>query len=314
MADGQAQEAPEASVESRLEAFFSPKAEAPVEEKPEIEAQQEEQTVEDEPTEEAAEGETPAEDSGLVEIEYEDGKTAKVPPELKEAHLRWKDYSQKTAQVSQLAKSAEDRLQFAEAREQAFGAVMQEVAEYKALQSQRAQFDNVDWGALYNADLGQAVKLRDQRDQLDKQLATMAQTIQSKTANIQQIQSQHYSKQWELAVSGAKQALGSYSQADDMAAAQWAQTRHFTEAELKGRFADARVLEAIHKAAKWDALQAGKPGAVAKAQAAPPVVKPGGSKGASVAAQSKYKDARQQLKRSGSVQDAARLFKMGMMK
>ncbi len=41
MADGQAGSAPEASVESRLEAYFSPpKAEAPAEESQEVEAQQ----------------------------------------------------------------------------------------------------------------------------------------------------------------------------------------------------------------------------------------------------------------------------------
>ncbi len=58
MADGQATEAPEASVESRLEAFFSPQAEAPEETKPELEAQEEQST--EEVTEETTEdGETP---------------------------------------------------------------------------------------------------------------------------------------------------------------------------------------------------------------------------------------------------------------
>lgn len=298
MADGQAPEAPEASVESRLEAFFSPKAEVPAEEAPEEEAQVEQTEDESEESEDSGEPD-------LVEYEDDDGQTYKVPSKFKEAHLRWKDYSQKTAQISQLAKTAQDRLHYAEAREQAFQAVAQEVSEFRALQSQRKQFDDVDWGALYNADLGQAVKLRDQRDQLDKQLATMAQTIQGKAAQIQQIQQQHYENQWQMAVEGAKQVLGSYSQAEDVAAAQWAANRNMTEAELKGRFADPRILEAIHKAARWDALQSGKPAAVSKAQAAPPVVKPGVSQ---KQANAQYKEARARLKQTGSVDAAAKLL------
>jgi hypothetical protein len=306
MADGQTQEVPEASVESRLEAFFSPQAEAPAEEKPELEAQ-EEQTTEEVPEESTEEEVEASAEADLAEYVDDNGQTYKVPKPVQEATMRWKDYSQKTAQVAQIAKAAEDRLQYAEAREQALGAVMSEVAELKALESQRKQFDQIDWGALYNADLGQAVKLRDQREMLDREIAQKTQAVQGKAGQVQQMLHQHHSKQWELAVTGAKQALGQYSQSDDVAAAQWAQSRNITEVELKGRFADARVLEAIHKAAKWDALQAGKPAAVAKAQAAP-TVKPGATKGIGAQAAQKYRDARQKLSKSGDIRDAARLL------
>ena len=270
MADGQTEQVPEASVESRLEAFFSP-GEAKVEEKPE-EVAQEEATTE----EVAEEVEQEAAPEGYAEIEDDDGQTYRVPEKLKESFLRWKDYSQKTAQVSEIRKAAEDRMMFAEAREQVFGQITQDIAEFKSLQAQRQQFENVDWGALYNADLGQAVKLRDQRDMLDRKIAEMAQGIQGKASHAQKSLADHQQYQWQLAVTGAKQALGNYTEADDAAAAKWVQTRNVSEKELKGRFAAPWVLEAVHKAAKWDAIQGGKSAAVAKAQAAP-VIKPGAS-------------------------------------
>ncbi len=302
MADGQTVEVPEASVESRLGAFFSEQDEAPPVETAEVEAQSEETT---ENAEEVEATEQEAEEE-FVDIEDYAGKTHKVPAALKEGFMRKKEYMRETARVTDLAKSAEDRLQYAEAREHAYAAVMSEVAEFNALKAKRDQYDQVDWGALYNADLGQAVKLRDQRDQLDKQIAEKSQAIQGKAGQVQEMQKKHFGNQWQMAVDGAKKALGQYSEVDDQAAATWAQARHFTESELKGRFADARVLEAIHKAAKWDSLQAGKPGAVSKAHAAPPVIKPGaiGKPQAGV----KDKVLRDRLRSKGGLQDAAALL------
>jgi hypothetical protein len=54
-------------------------------------------------------------------------------------------------------------------------------------------------------------------------------------------------------------------------------------------------------------LQSGKSAAVASVQKAPPVVKPGASV-PGAAAERKFKDARQSLKKSGSVDDFARVL------
>ena len=67
-------------------------------------------------------------------------------------------------------------------------------------------------------------------------------------------------------------------------------------------------MHALYKAAKWDALQAGKKAAVEKVSKAPPVVKPGANQGQRATSEQKYKQARQSLKKTGSVQDAVRAF------
>ena len=82
----------------------------------------------------------------------------------------------------------------------------------------------------------------------------------------------------------------------------------FTEEEIRGRYADPRILHAIYKAAKWDTLQSGKAKTVAAVQKAPPVVKPGASKGQGAVQSDQYKKARDAFKRSGSLADGARLL------
>ena len=50
--------------------------------------------------------------------------------------------------------------------------------------------------------------------------------------------------------------------------------------------------------------------ALATAQKAPPVIKPGASKGQNAEVSQRFKDTRQSLRKSGSLDDAARLIQM----
>lgn len=294
----------EMSIEDRLasleapqtpEADESPAAAAPAE----VEAADQ--------TDEQAEAEDVQPGDDFVDVEYE-GVTFKAPAKAKDAFMRDADYTRSKQETARIAEAAQDRIHFAEAREQVIGQIMQDVAEAHALESQVKAFDNVDWQAAYANDPGHAMRMRDQRDALKQQLQERRQLIQAKAANAQQMATQHSEKQWALAVEGAKARIGSFTPAEDAAMARVAQELGFTDKELKSRFADPRVLHAIYKAAKWDALQKSKPGAVAAVSKAPPVLKPGASQGQRAATESKYKETRQALKKSGSVDDAARLF------
>lgn len=73
---------------------------------------------------------------------------------------------------------------------------------------------------------------------------------------------------------------------------------------------NAEVFAAFAKAAEYDRISAGKKQAVATAQKAPPVAKPGTATSATATNQDRVKKAREQLRRSGSVEDAARLLRM----
>ena len=143
---------------------------------------------------------------------------------------------------------------------------------------------------------------------LEKQAAQKQQEINAKVQHVQQATAKHNQFQWEAAEKGARQMIGDISAADNAAMLRTVESLGITPQEFKARFADPRIIAAVHKAAKWDSLQASKPNAVKTANLAPPVVKPGASKGPSQAADKRYQDTRQSLKKSGSVEDAAKLF------
>lgn len=291
----------EVFIESRLAAAFEaeetgvPEA-APVEAAPE---------ASDEPT---AEVETEDAPEDVFEFEADDGTTVKLPAAVEKAVLRQKDYTQKTMQLAELQKAAQDRLQYAEAREQLSAAVLDDVTQLRSIESQLKQYQDADWPALYEANPGQALRFQQVMRDLEKQVSQKQQEINAKVQHVQQATQKHHQFQWESAEKGARQMIGDISAADNAAMLRTVESLGITPQEFKSRFADPRIIAMTHKAAKWDALQAGKSKAVQAANQAPPVVKPGASKGPGAASEQKYKDVRASLRKSGSLQDAAKLM------
>lgn len=291
------------SIESRLSAVFASESADEPEAAP-VDQQQESPEVEDnEATEQVVE------DSGeYIDFEADDGTTLKLPAAAKDAVLRQADYTRKTQAVAELQKQAQDRLQYAEAREQISSAVLEDVTQLRSLESQLKQYQEADWRQLFAADPGQALQFQQTMSNLKEQVAQKKADIQGKAQHIQRATADHHRVQWEHAEKAARQMLGEVTAAENAAMLQTIKGLGIDQAEFKSRFADPRIIALTHKAAKWDALQATKPQAVKAANTAPPVVKPGASKGPSQAADKRYMDTRQSLRKSGSVEDAAKLF------
>lgn len=298
----------DSSLMERMSAAFEPAPEAVPE--PQAEPAEAATATADEAAPEAddQQPEAPPEDDGLVEYQDDDGETYKVPAKFKDAHIRYKDWTQDKQQMATMREAAQDRMHFAEAKEQFVTSVMQDVAEHRVLQAQVAQYDALDWD---NMEPGQAFKYSRQRDALARQADEKARAIQSKAAQFQQVQPQHEDRQWQLAVQGAAHKIGKVT--PEVGQAMEKLLFHdlgFTEKELKSRFADPRFLQAIHIAAQQKVLQSQKPSALKAVQKAPPVVKPGASKGPGVAAQQNYRDLRTKLKSTGSDKDALKLLRL----
>lgn len=295
---------PVASIESRMAAVFG----AEEAEQPEVATPEPEPvSTEDATAEVQQEAEAPAEPEDVFEYEADDGSVLKLPAAAKEGVLRQQDYTKKAMQVAELRKQAEDRLQFAEAREQITTAVLGEVTELRSLESELKQYQNADWAALYDANPGQALRFQQTMRDLENKVATKKQEIQGKVQHMQQATEKHSSNQWQMAEQAARGIIGTITAAENQAMARTVEALGITPQEFKSRFADPRIIALTHKAAKWDALQAGKPKAVEAANKAPPVVKPGVSTGNS-AAVSKEKALRQRVKASGDVRDVAALL------
>lgn len=294
----QAEVTEEGSIDDRLAAIFDgpeDDAEAPQEDTPE---------APEEGPEEVAERAEPEDDGEEVEFE---GKAYKVPKELKPALLRQQDYTTKTQEVATLRKQAEDRIQYAEAQQQLFDALRTDALEFETLKARKAEYDKLDWQALYSADPGQAFNLRQQADGLKEQLADKERALSQKVGQQQAIQKAHAEKQWTLAVEAARQRIGKFTPAEDVAMAQQAQALGFEESELKSRFADARVLQAIYKAAKWDALQQGKTLADKKVTTARPM-KTASRSAPQAQRDGKLADVREKLRKTGRDEYAVAYF------
>ena len=186
--------------------------------------------------------------------------------------------------------------------------VAEDVTQLRSIESQLKQYQDADWPALYEANPGQALRFQQVMRDLEKQVSQKQQEINAKVQHVQQATQKHHQFQWEAAEKGARQMIGDISAADNAAMLRTVESLGITPQEFKSRFADPRIIAMTHKAAKWDALQAGKSKAVQAANQAPPVVKPGASKGPGAASEQKYKDVRASLRKSGSLQDAAKLM------
>lgn len=159
-----------------------------------------------ESTETAAEVETDAEteDAELDEqtaeadedVEYE-GKQYKVPKELKDALLRQADYTRKTQEVAEARRQFEAQTQSFQQERQFHQQNMQEVAQVIAIDQQLAQFSQVDWNALADADPAQAVKLDRQFRDLQAQRAQIEYQVTQKQSEFAQRQQQEAARQLE---------------------------------------------------------------------------------------------------------------------
>lgn len=291
--------ADESTVDERLARIFDapePEEEAPEEDKPEA-------TEEDaqEPEAEAKEA-----DEDTEEVEF-DGEKYALPKKLKEAFLRQQDYTVKTQEAAAVRKAAEDKAQFLEAREQLMAAVHEETAELRSLQKQHEQYEALNWEQLYNADPGQALRLRDQRDDIARKIEATKVALNTKAQTSEQMRSMHLAKQIELGRAELIRRVGAITDTDRQGVAQQAAAMGFTEEEL-GRITDPRLMHALVELTRLKAkAQAGQQIAQKKVAAAKPI-KPVARTAPQTQRDSSMALAREKLRKTGRGEYAERIF------
>lgn len=264
------------SMEDRIASIFDPAPEPDASEAAQDQPEQQtEEPVDDQVSDDGEDSDQERPEETLAEVQGEDGKTYKVPAALKDGYLRRDDYTRKTQETANLARLAQDRMQYAEAREQILSAVVQEFSALEEKRTYLKQLQSIDLGVLYSQDPGQAFGLQQRISAAKDELAQADRAMSTKAHSLQQALEQHQANQWRMAVEGVKQKI-SVTPQEDQAMLQAVQRAGIREDELKNRFADPRFLELVHKAAKYDLIQARKPNALQSANKAPPVVKPGG--------------------------------------
>ena len=308
-------QATEQSVEDRLASFFG----APHSTDAGTESEQPEAAQDDSgasaddaaPVEASDDAEQPeqetAEDSGYEEIEI-DGDTFRVPPKLREAVLRQQDYTRKTQEIAATAAQVRAQQQQLQLQAQFQQATAQDHQQLQQLESQISQYKQLNWIEMDSDTLTRA---RFQLDQLREQASDLRNGLNAKAQQFQQITAQQRQQQLQQGLEYLRKAIPKFDGETVSALRQYGVGEGFTQPELEG-MDDPRWVKVLWKAQQYDTLKSNQKSAVEAVKKAPPVLKPGASTGQSTIAANQYKAVRGQLKKSGSLQDAARVFAMRM--
>lgn len=292
-----APEVAEPPVEDRIAALLGEDDGEP--EAPEVDEPEDAESVEED------QDEAPAEPDS-EEIEFA-GKKAVVPKEIaevvKKADSLQKDYTQKTQAAAELYRIAHDKLQFAEAQQVLQGAAFNEAAQLQSLQSQLQQFDQLDWTSLYDTDPAQAAKLTHARQQLQSRVQDQASKVQQIVAQQQQAMNMHLEQQMAMGRQELERRVGKLGDEDRQATWKQGLDLGFTPEELS-RVTDPRLMHALFKAARWDALQAAKPAVQKKVANAKPMQAPAARTAQTSIEQSKRDNLRQTLRKTGRTEVA----------
>lgn len=258
----------------------------------------------DDEGEEPGDGETEPEDDPkekLVEVEFE-GKTYEVPEELQKGLMRQSDYSRKMNEVGEKEKAYTQRMEQAEKLVEGAEKFADALAEVKGIDTQLKQFEKVDWQGLratnpaeYAALAADMQSLRLARDQATRK-------AQGFDAEIVKVRGETLQAKQDEMQKALKKGLKGWGDELGQKITSYALKSGYTADELRS-IADAKIVIALDKARKYDALQAEKSTLKAKAQDAPRVTKPGSPRKPDVKS-----DAMTRLRKENSLDAAAAAF------
>lgn len=273
------------SLEDALGAVFSDEqpaapapeseAEAPdavdaVLEPPKVEAEAE---AEAEPEEEVQEPELEIEVDGNVEVIRGEDKIREFVTKGVKAGRVFEEVARVRDALNAQAQIQTQQFQFQQA-------VMGDIAELRALDQQLEQWQKLDWGAAFDTDPFNAMKLKEQRDTLRELRNNKFQELTRRQQEFLQGQEQA-AKQSRAAEEAALLAKLPEWRNSEKATAEkrgiaqeLATTYGFNESEIQS-IMDHRMLVVARDAYQWRQLQAGKAQGLKQVRAAPPVVKPG---------------------------------------
>lgn len=209
----------------------------------------------------------------LEEIEVDDGEKYQVPKKLKDAFLRQQDYTRKTQEVAEMRRNVALQQEAMQAQEVFQKHVAPKRAELEQVQSELKQFKSIDATQL---DAEQLMRLQMRITTLRDRAAEIEAGIKSDADQFVQWHQQHRSQLTQQGEQYLKTVIPSWGTEAKQAAATVARDVGYTDAEIAQAF-DPRFVRLAYEAAQYRKLMSTKGQAVATAQKAPPVIKPGSS-------------------------------------
>jgi len=267
--EGQAEQAPEAEGQELPE----------VEETTADAVQPEgEQSPEDTTAEEAApedgQAETAPDEEMVVKWKTAAGETYEEPlKELKDGYMRREHFTQETQKLAQEKERSSQVLQQALEQTQAIGP---ELARLQTVQAQIAQYQNLNWDAIRAADPQQYNTLASEFLILREQGKELFQTAQLKVERIKQMRQQEAVEAEVASGDHLRKVIKDFGEKHLNAMNSHMLSKGLKQEDLPevvkrlGKQYAPAVMEVIHEAAQWRALQATKPDIANRAKAIPP--------------------------------------------
>lgn len=281
---------------------------------PEEEREEEESQQPEEPDEPALEGEEEEEaepeeaPEPLEEINWNGEVKTLTKSELKELAQKGFDYTQKTQQL------AEQRQQFeaqAKAVQQSIALQNQQIeviSQVKAMDSQLAQYQGINWHQLAESDPVEYLKLnqsfRDLKEARESAVAHFHQQANALQEMQTQTMQQTLQREAQALADAVPEFKGEKAKETQQRIKSYLSEVGFSSEEIAG-VVDHRAVKVAWEAAQWRALQKAKPAMTKKVAEVPKVVKSGTIKSPTNQAQ---KDVRTQLRKTGRGEYAAKLI------
>lgn len=220
------------------------------------------------------------------------------------------DYTQKTQKLAEERRQVEEQAQAVKAQEESFKMSVQvqqsflkELAAVKAIEDQIEAYAKIDWQGLSDSDPVQAQKLFITYSQLQNQKQQAVGTLNAKHQEALRLQAERHAKQVAEGNAELPKLIPDFNESVASDLQQFAKTMKSDIASSLNPN-DYKVLWMARQYAK---LQESKPQVTNKVASKPSVVKPGGTDAKSMSRTNNDK-ARQQLRQSGRMEDAAKIL------
>jgi hypothetical protein len=255
------EQAPAASIDSRIEtALFGPKKQPqqappqqqPRQPQPEMHEEPEGEAPTPEQDADAPEGNAPQSAEELFEIEV-DGETFALPKKLEKAVLQERDYTQKTQTLAEQRKQFEllhEQARIANFRQEFEAEVATELSQLQAYDSVLKQ--PVDWSSMTT---DEAFRRKLQLDQWRDEREAIAKTLQGKHQQYERRVQESLGELKKKAQETISKRIPNWSEATQKALREHALADGYTEAELN-QIIDPRHTLTLWKAQQFDQLKA----------------------------------------------------------
>lgn len=231
--------------------------------------------VEAEQVEEPDEDNSEAEEPEYVEIKH-NGKPVKMSlDEVLEHASKGFDYTVKTQELAETRRAIEAQAQLLQQQYQLQQATIQETAKLYAMDSQLANYQNVNWDAWMDQDPVEASKGWQKFQMLKSQRDEVANHINSAQTQVQMQSQQQLQKQLAEGAAELARSIKGWSPELAKSLKTNALEYGFSESELDQVY-DPRMVKVLHDAYQWRQLQAKKPEVMKRVTQAPKSAKPSG--------------------------------------